>query len=1168
MDYTKTLCESIEVIAESVLKGISYDKTITCTIVDDSKKEQGEYIVTDGSVQFTAYTSDTSFYKGTMVYVTIPEGDYGNTKIIVSKKINNSSIEPFIYTAPFDNFLEVSENLYENQSTTNGLVANGSLPYILLCEKNFDPAYSGFTRFAIRADFKSWLKEMNCVSGDYGLKLEVSFKAPAVVGQKDTDTITKILYLNTSDMIGDPYAFDSFFTQEKVFDISAFGGITGIKIYFYQDGNFRNNNEQLIPSTYEDGDEGSNELLSNLFVQDIFIYVGYDITLYDTDFIQLYSFDNPTFSDSLQPKDQEKTVLLKWVHIAEDGTRMDMSDYQEEDFEIRWYKYKLGSPSVDAYSGVHWESVNQNINKKLFSYNFQPDPYKKESEQIKAIAIYQDKVYVSNILVFSNDKQVVNDATVDAIKALTLVCKDLKNGLRYETYGNYFIYDFSNNLIDRGQMSIDRLIECHFKLQSATEEETFTNLTDTDQIIWQIPIKNTMIVYDNIPEDQKDNDYIIITWDKTAIEENLKSNFGPHIKYKIRGYYSPSYFNNTISCTVVKNGITYTASKELSFGQAGTTGTDYTFVLDFDNNLTAITAGNVGAEYGITARLYDTKNEEIDISKNTIEWKWFKSTSQNLVINNSTTTNNRNKISTVGTAGENVLNINDIFILQATLIDWGDYKLTAYLPIPIRSSNEYLFLTGATQIVYLTDGSPLYYNNGYKLFKNGAVEVNNLIWDEYINPKELPDNTEEKNNILRYMPNIKERINDNEYCLYPVSMYVDDLPAVAAQASLDGNVIWTQPILIIQNRYPNANVNSWDGKKLQIGDNFILGKMLGAGKKNNNNTFNGVLLGELSGDSNALTGTTGIYGFDKGEMCYSFTDNGKATIGKATLGQIVFDTSSNHSYIQSKGYSEENKTGMRIDLLNNSIDAKYNDKTIFNLTGIFNPNSTNNTYLTIKSGDNNNTNLLHIGDQSYLQSINYNSENGTGLKIDLTNNSITSKNNGNTIFQLNGNNDSPLMIQGKTQTLMSVGSNSYYLQSDNYTGGEDSKGMHIDLSSGSLYANNATIKGTITADTLYAKNGTIAGWNIGDTGLIGQDGNFSLDTNGNKIYLGTDNFIYLKNAGQNETENGIGIVGANAASIKAPKIWFGDAGNSNSITMENGVITFKGETKGIYATLA
>jgi hypothetical protein len=42
---------------------------------------------------------------------------------------------------------------------------------------------------------------------------------------------------------------------------------------------------------------------------------------------------------------------------------------------------------------------------------------------------------------------------------------------------------------------------------------------------------------------------------------------------------------------VVKDSVTYYGVKEFTFGVAGTTGTDCTLVIDFDNNETAVTVG-------------------------------------------------------------------------------------------------------------------------------------------------------------------------------------------------------------------------------------------------------------------------------------------------------------------------------------------------------------------------------------------------------------------------------------------------------------------------------------------------------------------------------------------------------------------------------------------------
>jgi hypothetical protein len=75
------------------------------------------------------------------------------------------------------------------------------------------------------------------------------------------------------------------------------------------------------------------------------------------------------------------------------------------------------------------------------------------------------------------------------------------------------------------------------------------------------------------------------------------------------------------------------------------------------------------------------------------------------------------------------LTIDTMCIVQATLTNWGDYKLTTYLPIPIRNSDKHICVSGATSIVYLTDGSPQYYNSNYQFHTTSTDElIKNPSW--------------------------------------------------------------------------------------------------------------------------------------------------------------------------------------------------------------------------------------------------------------------------------------------------------------------------------------------------------------------------------------------------------------------------------------------------------
>ena len=69
------------------------------------------------------------------------------------------------------------------------------------------------------------------------------------------------------------------------------------------------------------------------------------------------------------------------------------------------------------------------------------DESKKEQEQIKAIILFNDKVIRSNILIFENEKEVINEATSNFLQGLNIWCKD-------NTYGNYYIYDPGNKMLE------------------------------------------------------------------------------------------------------------------------------------------------------------------------------------------------------------------------------------------------------------------------------------------------------------------------------------------------------------------------------------------------------------------------------------------------------------------------------------------------------------------------------------------------------------------------------------------------------------------------------------------------------------------------------------------------------------------------------------------------
>lgn len=949
-DYGQIMCEAVDTIIAKRLNGISYDQTVLCTIVDNTNKAQGKYIVQKDNVKFEVYSTNTEYNKNDNVYVQIPEGDQNQDKFIIGKKINSSNQESYVYNKPFNSLVDITGNIATNSISGNstGLIANGELNYIDLWSYSGE-ALTEYTRLGIQASFQSWLNPFTdtngetrrVTKGEYGLELTIEVEERDTQSKNSLLSNTYILYLNTNDMNGNPYEFDTYFQQEKVFDISQFKNITEMTLRFYQKkGSFKDSEEILLPVYTADSDITKPQSTSNLFVNDIYICVGYDIDDFTDEKVQIYSLNSSTYTE--EAKDSKK-LQLRWIHKQEDGSFKSITADDELDFEVRWYRYKLGNPSADSYSGVYWkylstqnnteyliqdedwikynENNEEDINPTFFTSYLFPN-YDKAQEQIKAILIYNGQVLRSNILTFTNEKEVVNDATLDAINsvnALQIHCSD-------GTFGNYRIYGDNNYLVNSGDANGDkdgnpRKFVAYF---SEDPEATPAILTEAEKITWTIPAKNTMIKIADGTATSEDGNYYIITHEQ---DENGIIN---EQSYYINRYYSPSLANNTIQCEIVKNGRTYKTSKELSFGVMGTTGTTCTLVLDFEhpgqNGIQINNNAKVDQikNYTIVANLYDADNKNItsEALDKTWSWSWYVGSTGNIIINS----NDKNKC----VLEKNITNItgDQWNILQCTLKGWGDFDLIAYLPIPLKwemiDTCVPLYLEGTDIIVYNTEGLADYYKGSYKLIDVGNTPQNNFTWS--INKSNDP---------------FGPKLTDNN-AIQASNVYIEDsTKGFVVNCKKGETIVWSQPLLIIQNRYPNSTINQWDGNfKVDNGENKLLAARIAAGIKDKNNTFTGVAIGDWQFGTNDKK--TGIYGFHQGAMSYAFKDDGTAFIGKDGNGRIIFKGDSGDIY---SGTWETNKVGMHLGIDDGVIKLQaYN--TIGNKENETNPT---NKYITLSA---------------------------------------------------------------------------------------------------------------------------------------------------------------------------------------------------------------------------
>ena len=673
------------------------------------------------------------------------------------------------------------------------------------------------------------------------------------------------------------------------------------------------------------------------------------------------------------------------------------------------------------------------------------------------------------------------------------------------------------------------------RVLTATYQSLITGeeiLDKAEKIVWYFPIEGSMIYPPQLGTEYSEYElYSELTPEEIAtlelpckycrieraVPEAIDGDAGEEIArqteqiFRIKDYYTQTATNNTIYCTVFKNGRQYKAEATLVFGISGTCGTDATFLLQMrewdeenacptDKPVSALT---IGKSVAIIPKFYDYNNNDITeeyLASHTVNYSWHtqEKTGAGSVVLTQGMTNPRWAKLTIDSGatidkcqyyilaasvywsivkyqkdewGRTVLDANGNPVIDETQKDLEarDVQLKTFLPIPVRTDDKYTQVVGPTQIVYSKDGTnPTYYDAPFEIYVNGTLSTASwmLSCREYLDSGTSTDTRDSR--ILNYYPSL-----NTEGKLTPKEMYLFDGQPLAVEAIVEGKVVWTQPILIIKNKYASAMLNAWDGELCIDQENgTIMSTMVGAGKKEGDNTFSGVLMGNVAlgaemsfGDGSDIGlknhDGLGIYGFHHGGQSFGLNVNGSAFFGKAGKGRIIFNgdygaiASSGwfssggaigkiNGSTQDHGITHAGTDGMCIDLEHGHIDA-YNfkltsSKILMDSSG----GDKKDAYLKVVDGKNT---LISIGEEDYyLQSITGNT------KIDLTKSKIyleSELNSYNSIL-LQTATEPYFLVTGsytpsagvtEQKTLISLGTNNYYLQSSNFNG---ENGMNIE----------------------------------------------------------------------------------------------------------------------------
>lgn len=386
---------------------------------------------------------------------------------------------------------------------------------------------------------------------------------------------------------------------------------------------------------------------------------------------------------------------------------------------------------------------------------------------------------------------------------------------------------------------------------------------------------------------------------------------------------------------------------------------------------------NSSKDSNISLRIYKDGEEYTDANSITTHWSVVDKKEKYTSLDISKDDNDNYYLSTTVEEWANdtvYTNIIQAEVIISEKVGDQNYQTTLYVRYPVEItriekavpadlSNIVIPIVngGYSEVTYATDGTNPKYNNNeiftcedsyndelkdsytYKwTFSRNFIKKKNkkkILTQKITDPttgKEIEKAILDENGNIQYIETIPAPY---ECDIIPLEKFNDDIRNNYIKVEITGdtvlgNIIHIKPINCLFNQYGMSNINGWDGSKLEIDENgqYILAPQMGAGEKNDDNTFTGLVMGK---SVNGEETRNGLFGYYHGQQSiFLNAETGGATFGVAGAGQIIIapntegerDENGNLKYratLRSGNFIPKDEThegsGMEIDLATPSI---------------------------------------------------------------------------------------------------------------------------------------------------------------------------------------------------------------------------------------------------------
>ena len=914
-EISQAIFRSIDLIVDKKLSQLQYDVTFEGEISEIVDADTGEYSVLYNGEYLSVFAPDSTkqYNVGDRVSVLIPGNELSNHKTILgvavpeslSSKIGNVTALDTVEASP------TLDNLYGyNRVKTYGVVAGAPSEsdydrYEIASyeDSDYHKTFSNYSEtyeyIKIQGTFYTSLQSTHTI-GNYGL--EVTFYT------SDDLTITYRLDLNSFN--GDPYNLTIPTPQSVIFKVQK-TYLTGLKSIYLFEENFDHYDYLVVDGM--PSEEHPNTDTPNIFVKNIDIqYVEFKDQGAESYYLGITAVNGTVFFNNIKELSLEGRLIFQGNNI-----------YNERRCACQWY---IQDPSVtltsDEYvkaAGVGWRALpNATSNILTLDIHTGETWWKKT---YKLIMIYNEDIILSAEKIITNldspyscyveqvntntgfSLQLVNNTSYGSLLGdwyvsqpdgsyLHITEDEFSDRVDVSEYLYYTSATFYCQVYD-GEIFVTIL--SHAVTTSEFEEDLTVSYDGEDvfrynangdmpyedsemeqhlfpQITWKEGTygTGTILQWYNVDgtELRPGSDKVKIALDKKSMIEDIRVDVNGNIFYHVRQKYKNYFVNNTLTLVVKTVDNTYTFKKEIVFvkdGDQGTNGTTYICAIrPQDDNHNKISeykplVYNGGWTGSVNLRCFVYKDgtridtlPQYTTGDNAIEYEW---TGINTSVGSGTGPN---------------------FITTGR----GSVSAARYVKCQVSVDGIYIYALYPLDTIYgnldsgLVDISELpqyikYTSSGLNaLYKN--FELNATYND-------VPMNISSETTSLLTI--------DDDGRLSPASKFIfEDETIGVLRCAVDSSRRIYHPVIMYLDTFGNEAINGWDGTSIETEDGHILAPQIGAGTKDRNNKFTGVVMGKDTQQTKI-----GLYGYKEGINTFGLMETGVAYFGKSGYGRIIMD---------------------------------------------------------------------------------------------------------------------------------------------------------------------------------------------------------------------------------------------------------------------------------------